>query len=172
MLIRKTNHTINTIPYSSLLETLYKQNNLYTFQHRDIPLVLLADSIICNKHRPNSSITIRSCTTGGIFIRSDSSACANKQAHVASATSLVIKVYGNLKQVKKCLYRESCMQYQHYHVKYTSLVFTTLVKKLILSGYIKNFKQHLTDLQIFYYKIQDQISNHTYCRILVIYIQI
>lgn len=52
--------------------------------------------MICIKHRPNSSMSIRSWTTGGILSRSASSAWANKQAHVASATSVVMNVYGNL----------------------------------------------------------------------------
>lgn len=61
---------------------------------------MFADSIICRRHRPNSSITILSCTTGGIFILSASSAWARRQAQVASATSEVKKVYGSLSNHK------------------------------------------------------------------------
>lgn len=62
--------------------------------------VLFADSMICSRQRPNSSITILSCTTGGIFSLSASSAWANRQAHVASATSEVKNVYGSLSPVE------------------------------------------------------------------------
>lgn len=61
---------------------------------------MFADSIICRRHRPNSSMTILSCTTGGIFILSASSAWARRQAQVASATSEVKKVYGSLSNHK------------------------------------------------------------------------
>lgn len=64
----------------------------------DQPFVLFADSMICSRQRPNSSITILSCTTGGIFSLSASSAWANRQAHVASATSEVKNVYGSLQK--------------------------------------------------------------------------
>ena len=61
---------------------------------------MFADSIICRRHRPNSSMTILSCTTGGIFILSASSAWARRQAQVASATSEVKKVCGSLSNHK------------------------------------------------------------------------
>ena len=65
--------------------------------HRlDRPLVLFADSMTCMMHRPNSSSTMRSCTTSGWRNRSASSACATRHEHAASTTSVVTNVYGSL----------------------------------------------------------------------------
>lgn len=49
------------------------------------------------KHRPNSSSIIRSAAALDFPFLSACSACARRQLHVASATSLVTNVNGNLK---------------------------------------------------------------------------
>ena len=108
---------------------------------------MFADSIICRRHRPNSSMTILSCTTGGIFILSASSAWARRQAQVASATSEVKNVYGSLSNhkhiksnkalsnhnLKPTLYRT-----EFYLNKYLS-VCTVLVELEYINGNIINF---------------------------------
>ena len=50
----------------------------------------------CIRHLPNSSRIMRSCMTSFCRVRSASSACATRHIHVASATSHVTKLYGNL----------------------------------------------------------------------------
>jgi hypothetical protein len=52
-------------------------------------LFLLAMSMICDKHRPNSSNIKLSVRSSDILVLSHSSACANKHWQVASTTSEV-----------------------------------------------------------------------------------
>ena len=79
------------------------------FVNQPLPLVFVADSITCIRQRPNSSMIIRSWMTCICRVRSASSACAIKHAQVASATSRVINVYGNL-QHTKCMILESFLE--------------------------------------------------------------
>lgn len=71
------------------------------FLTSDKPSVLVAHSIICTRHLPNSSMMKRSASSSLLSMCSASSACASKHRHVASSTSCVMKLNGCLHDTKK-----------------------------------------------------------------------
>lgn len=95
--LKKTHFPLSSCDFTHFIDPIMiHEIQMYRTIYK--PFVLFADSMICSRQRPNSSITILSCTTGGIFSLSASSAWANRQAHVASATSEVKNVYGSLQK--------------------------------------------------------------------------